>query len=439
MKPSERLRKTVHLTAGLLVVVLALSADLLLGRTVDWSVFRVGLLLLGFGFGWLGHIPLPKTISTVGIVGGIGWIMLSLLLLVGELVFRFTGLGVAIDRKAWEAVPIYFRQPMTPYGKASFRRAGPADWEGRVLHERVKQLGIKPNPYADETPVKAHYDRDGFRNPDSLNDWDIACTGDSFTELGYLADQDLFTSVLAEKTGLRVKNLGVSYTGPITQTAYLRDYGAGESVKHWILVYFEGNDLTDMHAEFAASQAAEKGNPPRRKFDGSLIRRLDSMARNIVWRLKGTHGAPNAKFGKSRQPVTVMYAPPNAADIDDQTRDLLADVLAEYTRNAKTLNVTPWLVYVPCKRRVLDGMLEFAPNCPPHLRDWRPTDLAKHVAHLSQLHGIRFVDTTEALREETERTGESIFNSVFDSHLTARGSQIVGETIAAQFVPVALD
>lgn len=433
MKPSERLRKAIHLTAGILVVALALTADQLLGRPVDWSVFRWGLLLFGIAFAAAGRMRVPRLLSTLSLVGGIAWVLLCLVLLSLEGVFRLTGLGVKLDRQAWEAVPIYFRQPMTPYREGWFMRTGPATWKGSVLQQRVQQLGITPNPYTNEAPVAVSYDKDGFRNPSDLHDWEIAIAGDSFTELGYLPDEELFTSVLDNKSGLRVKNLGVSYTGTLSQLHYLQDFGRGKSTKHWIIVYFEGNDLEDTEAEVQAARFPH----PERKFDGSFLRRLDSMARNVVWRWKGTHGAPNAVFtGNQSEPVTVMYAPPEAADLTEADQKNLRLSMKDFANFAEHAGITPWLVFVPCKRRVLHGRLEFQANCPPHIRDWKPTDLAGHIEQVCTGEGVRFIGTTDALRNETETSGISMFNSVFDSHLTAKGSRVVANSILSHFKSV---
>ena len=56
--------------------------------------------------------------------------------------------------------------------------------------------------------ITVQYDEAGFRNPAGMLDWDIAVAGDSFTELGYLRHEDLFTTVLGQILDARVLNLG---------------------------------------------------------------------------------------------------------------------------------------------------------------------------------------------------------------------------------------
>ncbi|MGC8990386.1 MAG: hypothetical protein ACP5MD_09715, partial [Verrucomicrobiia bacterium] len=54
------------------------------------------------------------------------------------------------------------------------------------------------------------------------------------------------------------------------------------------------------------------------------------------------------------------------------------------------------------------------------------------VAELCAKHGIRFVDLTPSLRQETHRSGELLFNALYDTHLNARGSAFVAEELAKQ-------
>lgn len=49
--------------------------------------------------------------------------------------------------------------------------------------------------------------------------------------------------------------------------------------------------------------------------------------------------------------------------------------------------------------------------------------------------GIRFIDLTPTLAEESKRTGQLLYNSVFDSHLNAHGSEIVAKALAERLSP----
>ena len=241
MSASRRLRKTIHCTAALLLLGMALGVDVLLGREVNWGAPRMALLGMAPVVAVLAYPQMGRFLESLMLMGCLTWTggVLSILLL--EAGFRYTGIGLKVDQEAWHAVPVFYRQPMKPCGKVFFHRTGPETWNGQVIFERVRQLGIKPNPYSKETPVTAAYDAQGFRNPVNLVDWDVALAGDSFTELGYLPDEALFTSVMARQAQLRVKNLGVSHTGPLTQLEYLKHFGHSESTRDWLIAFFEGN------------------------------------------------------------------------------------------------------------------------------------------------------------------------------------------------------
>ncbi len=144
--------------------------------------------------------------------------------------FRIAGYDFSGALAAQEAVPIFYRKPRVSVGDWFFRRDGPASWTGNVLSQGFRnswpEAPTDADPYRNGEEIGVHYDRDGFRNPDELESWEIAIAGDSFTELGYLAQQDLFSAELARRLQLRVRNLGVSFTGPLTQLFYLERYAA---------------------------------------------------------------------------------------------------------------------------------------------------------------------------------------------------------------------
>jgi hypothetical protein len=126
---------------------------------------------------------------------------------------RLADFDFEFNAHAFNTVPIFYRQPIVPVGEAFFRRPGPDRWEGNAIDVMYRMGGGTDGAYRDAPPVVATYDALGFRNPDALADWEIAIAGDSFTELGFLPYDDLFTTRVAGALGVRVKNLGVSYTG----------------------------------------------------------------------------------------------------------------------------------------------------------------------------------------------------------------------------------
>ena len=360
-----------------------------------------------------------------------------------ELGFRAIGYDFSGARAAHEAYPIYYRRPTVAVGSVFFRRPGPAVWRGNVLARGFDaELGSQdetPNPYRDGPEITVRYDADGFRNPETLEDWTIAVAGDSFTELGYLADEDLFTSQLGRHLGVGVKNLGASFTGPLTQIFYLEQYAASPSLRQAVLVFFEGNDLADLRDESRALRRwRATGERPRREIQpqSSLLchlrRRLAADAgerrrlsiQEFIPRHLGFFDSVSGEV-----PVTVQHAPPSAAELGAAGRQRLDRTLAKLAAVAGGLGAEPWLVYMPSKRRVLHERLRMAETAEPELVRWRPGELAQLVAETAERRGVHFLDLSPALLAEAAR-GRLLYNGVWDTHLNREGSHLVGRVLA---------
>jgi hypothetical protein len=110
--------------------------------------------------------------------------------------------------------------------------------------------------------------------------------------------------------------------------------------------------------------------------------------------------------------------------------ELLDLALTGWGEAARSLELKPWLLYLPCKERVLHERLTLLPGAPPYLANWRPTDLPDLMRRLCGRHGIEFIDATGDLLRLTS-TGVLSFNTIWDSHLNKQGSATVGHTLAA--------
>jgi len=361
---------------------------------------------------------------------------LLLCVLVAEGTFRLIGFDFeAARQRAHASYPIFYRQPRKPLGDVYFQRRGPASWTGRVLATGLRTDGGLDDAYTEEAEVTITYDGQGFRNPDDLEDWELVVVGDSFVEMGYLPHEDLFTTRLGGHLGARVKNVGASFSGPLTYVAYLAHFGAAPSTRHAVMVFFEGNDLPDAAREAQALRTFQAtGRREYRHFEKqtSLLRAAYRLLRRLArgeWQHERLFR--NAYFAASdgEQPVSVHYAPPRSDQVTDETRTLLDETFAAWARTARTQDLRPWLVYMPCKRRVLDGRLRFTEDAPQELVGWHPTDLPHLVQALAERHGIGFIDATPGLSEETRR-GRLTYNPVWDTHLNRLGAEVVARTLA---------
>jgi hypothetical protein len=363
-------------------------------------------------------------------------------LLVVEVGARVIGWDFSPDKRNYERTPIFYRQPIQPVGPAFFRRPGPDRWRGQVLRTMLDTMNPVENPYRDEPSLVIDYDAEGFRNPADLKDWEIVVAGDSFTELGFLSYDDLFTTVAGRELNLRVKNMGVSHTGPLTQTFYLKAYGKSPRTRHAVLGFFEGNDLYDIEQEETRLHHAKVGvySPAaayRFRSERSAIRFLcgaiSSLVSPATWKpLKVEKTAyANAIFHSAGGdiPVSLAYAPPGSSSLPPEWIARLDRAVSGWGDAARGLQLKPWLLYLACKERVLHGHLTMLPSAPPNLARWQPTDLPDLVESLCQKHGIAFIDATEDLRGLTE-TGVLTYNTICDSHLNKQGSKCVGHTLA---------
>lgn len=433
---SRRLHLWLHAMAGGLVILLGVVPGWFLELAACWLSLRKPLVAAGLILMLLGFVTYRPRLRR-GAAGVCVAVSLAVLAIgFAELLFRAIGFDFRHTEAAMRRLPPYYRRPYVPTGEVYFRHPGPEVWTGRVINTVLDQLGIRTDAYADEPVVTLEYDADGFRNPAGLTDWEIAVAGDSFTELGFLPREELFTSRLANLLGVRVKNLGVSHTGPLSQLHYLRRYGLAPSTRRVVIAFFEGNDLTDLSTEYLALGRFEAtGDRPHGPLDrqGSLLRALceATVLAPTPW-IEERVPIPDARLNLPgrRLPVTLAYLPADRTEVMPEGEAAFARFLADYRDLALAKGLEAWLVYLPCKLRVWHGLLTFPEDAPAPLTHWAPTDLPDYLRELSAQHGIRFLDVTPDLVRETREQGRLLFNALIDSHLNAAGADVVARCMA---------
>lgn len=335
-------------------------------------------------------------------------------------------------RRANEAFPIYFRLPTHHSGEVFFTRDPGSSWTGKPLQTLLKNHRSTDVAYADEKEVTIRYSKEGFRNPDDLADWDIAVTGDSFTESGYLPEEEIFTGVAAAKLGKRIKNLGITDSGNFAHAHYLEAYAKAPSCRVAVLAFFEGNDVTDNVEERRYLHAyQESGESPSRAIPDqhSFIKALWNLVRDFR-KLRLTDRSYTNAFFKTmtgEMPVTIADAPPSSNEMTEAQKEALLSALNRYTFVCQKHEMKPYLLYLPCKRRVLDGYLRQGEDYPEP--GWQPGDLPEYLAQKCKVHGVTFIDSTPALKAAS-KAGLMTFNTIYDTHFNATGHRIVGEMLA---------
>ena len=139
----------------------------------------------------------------------------------------------------------------------------------RSPHERVEVLQEdKPEQarsYPDAPPgypafpVTLTTDSRGFRNPDELTQADTVVVGDSFVAGSHVSDEQAWVSLLRQRIGHTVYNLGVSGSD---LTVYLNNFvTVGRALKPStvVVMVYEGNDLRDVPALAVATPAPTTG------------------------------------------------------------------------------------------------------------------------------------------------------------------------------------
>jgi hypothetical protein len=425
---AHRLLPTV---AGIVLI----GATFLLEIIVEVNLsLGVEIILVGSGcaFAVLGFVARSRQLHRALARASLVILSTTMVVAMSEAVFRVVGFDFTRLNEPGNEVPIYYRRPTFHAGEGIFRRPGPASWHGKVLCSYMHMLGAGDGPYAHEEPVLAEYDALGFRNPIDLTNWEVVVTGDSFVELGYLPYEELFTTIAAKRLGVRIKNLGVSGTGPISQTFYVKSYGRAASTKDAVLCFFDGNDLEDLSRELRNVESFRAtGRSWAYRPQVSLIK--------AVWVRLGTRhrGAgspapeviPNAALvvGGWEHPMTLYGKPPPVWDQTSETqRNALIRSLENWAKTVRENRMRPWVMYFTGNQRVFDGFIRYSNN--PVVLETRE-DFATPLGAACTNLGIGFINTFPALRQATE-TGQVPYNLIGDGHLSRDGSRIVAEVLA---------
>lgn len=356
-----------------------------------------------------------------------------LLIVLGEFTFRAFRYDFDRLKQPGADLPIYYRPATVHAGEGVLRRPGPAKWSGRPISAFLRiRWGSEGRFYTNEQPLVVEYDAHGFRNSLELHDWDVVVTGDSFVELGYLPHEALFTTLAGQQLGLRVKNLGLSGTGPVSQTFYVKHYGKAASTKDAVLCFFEGNDLHDLSRELRHAESFRRtGRIHEQPGQPSLIRALFEHARLPV-RSSPRHDGlrPNAVVIRdgAEWPMTVGVVPPTWERLSQRQQQMVAWAISNWAQTVRSQEMRPWVMVLPDSHRVFHGHLRFLD--PNHaFTRWQPGELSPHLGKICSEFRVGFIDAYPALRREVEE-GRMPYNLVGDNHFTAEGSRVVAALLA---------
>jgi hypothetical protein len=427
---SARICRLLSVMAGIVLIVATAAVEFIIDQGLPRFVIGA-LIVSGCVFLALGMSLHEQRILTRVARVSLSVLSAIFLLAIAEAAARFAQIDFERLDNAKEAIPPYYVPPTLHAGEGVFRRPGPSTWRGSPLTAYLHARGMSGDFYAGEQQIVVDYDALGFRNPPELSDWEVAVAGDSFVELGHLPYEQLFTTIAARKLGIRIKNLGVSCTGPISQTYYLENYGKSASTHAAVICFFEGNDLNDLEREQRNAASVRATGEP---LD---YRRQSSLARAIWYRVhkRTTRTSPiplmtNAVLITETQfrPMTVGVVPPTWDGLSQRKKESLVSAIANWAATARSHQMEPWLMYLPDSRRVFHGHIGFA-DTNSALALWKPGEFAQSLETVCLQAGVRFINPLPALQHAVE-TGKTPYNLVGDTHLNAEGSLVVANVLA---------
>lgn len=292
-------------------------------------------------------------------------------------------------------------------------------------------LCLPPNPPKE---YDLRYDHNGFRNDDDLDHADVVVLGDSYVEGAMLPSSDLLTAALARKLGTPVANLGVNGYGPEQELFVLKRYALSLQPKTIVWVFFEGNDLDQVHW----SDEGEESFPDTAALQDDYWFR--SLTRNLIFAAKKVvQGCvPNRTLfqfrgrfqeaGGQRTELFFVEGPWPTRDKGRTPLERVRAILTEAYELTRLRGIRFIVAYAPTSYRVHHGLRNFEPST-SQLKKMPVNSLLEEFEQMleSIAPDIEFVDLTIPLREAAAAGILTYLPD--DTHWTSEGQRIAGQAI----------
>lgn len=278
------------------------------------------------------------------------------------------------------------------------------------------------------------YDHRGFRNNTDMDRADVVVIGDSYVESPMLPHASLLTTELSRRLRTPVANLGISGYGPEQELVVLKRYALALQPKTIVWVFFEGNDLYQLHPEDQEMSAQPEGMASSNEYwMRSLTRNLLLLSRKAAQgcvphpdylRLRGT-------FQDLEGTETLLYFWEKLGPLKPTDRlrlERLRSILGDAYAVSRQQGIRLVVAFAPVKHRVHLGLENFTPLT-AEMREWPVNDLPGEVASLlaKLAPEIEFLDLTPPLREAAAQGVLTYLPD--DTHWTADGQRVAGEAI----------
>lgn len=322
-------------------------------------------------------------------------------------------------------------------------------------------------------------DKRGFRNKTDLEKYDIITLGDSFAEGSNVTDDDIWATLLAQKSKLMVYNLGMAGGHPGTYVETFKRFGLDLSPKIVLCMVYEGNDFRDSNYKREDTFAHHvsnyfKSSPVRHTLEELMIRHLGSGDSNTsedsLASGDNPAGSDKADAADTASVNALSWLPvampdgPDAKYYAFTVKSLLADFenrdiflhskgcqktfanLRQIKELCDAKNIRLIIVYAPDKAHLLPLLIRHKVppeslrafmalrknNLPPTYK-LMDTVLANVemkesvVKKFCQQESIEFVSLTEPLRQSIALGRQLYFT--YDDHWTPIGHEVVANTI----------
>lgn len=359
-------------------------------------------------------------------------------------------LGTVLPLFVWEAFayvlpvrhpmdnPWYCATDLQADGDVPYTRPTHFSWRGVSRGDIAFRLDVN-DPYA--KPVTFQTDHEGFRNSRDLQQAEVVFLGDSFTEAGYLAEDETFVQRVGRELNCEVRNLGRNGFSPPSEKAVLEKYGWKCQPRIVVWQLTEDNDLNDA----ALMQSwIDAGRP---SFFETQERQ--SHVRAAAWRDRSpTYRLFRLVHRRATWPLTALFRDaedvehtiyfnsiphPQMSPVNHPGWPVIKRSLEEGIAGARERQIRVIVLFIPYKYTALQSAVEYSQSmmdvlkgCPKFEPD---QTFLTYVERLCSESGVEFIDATPQL-QELARAGTLTYLP-WDTHLTAAGHACVAQRIVA--------
>lgn len=345
------------------------------------------------------------------------------------------------------------------------------------LPEQLRSYPDAPKGYP-PIPVALTIDKNGFRNRDMREQYDVVVVGDSFVAGSQVSDDQVWGEVLRKQSGLSLYNLGVSGTAP---NVYLNNFvmlGRQFKPKTVIVTIFEGNDFRDAEPlKTAADIQSHTASTSRQTSLDDLVqaspvtRGLIRLFTEVLDGINKDAPVPGYRQEMGWMPLAIdtpageqyysftpkklayLYTDESGFESSSEWRNTKA-VLEQFVRLSRQDHFHLVFVYAPSAPHVVmplarekipaDQLLRFARYKMEALSLDAETFKRDVFAKLEseenvmlrwcQQNHVNCVSTTQALRDAAA-TGRQVYFT-YDQHWTPDGNAVVAEVVGKHLAKI---